>query len=43
MGTTDLSPASCLLRALVRWVLNIQSTCSLGFHGAPCLLPSDDL
>ena len=43
MGTTDLSPASCLLLPWLGWVLNIQSTSSLGFRGAPCLLPSDDL
>lgn len=34
MGTTDLSPARCPLRALAGWVLNIQSTSSMGFHGA---------
>lgn len=43
MGTIDLSPARCLLHALAGWVLNIQSTSSLEFHGALCLLPSDGL
>lgn len=43
MGTTDLSPARCLLRALAGWVLHIQSTSSLGFRGALCLLSSDGL